>query len=206
MDENNTQTTPSNEGTITEATTPVIETIAPVTESTSESVFTPSSAPSAFEMPTLSEPVNTGATLTEQRFPNATKSEPISGATLTEQRFPNSTRTSDEAHSYYTPLDNSNPYTGYVEDVATVPKGMGIASLVLGIIGILATISCCFTYVAPLFSILGIIFGCIQKKDVAGKKPGVAIAGIITSSLGLVIALILIGLSLFGLVAIGQTA
>ena len=186
MDENNTQTTNSN-------------------ETTTESVFTPGTTTSAFEMPTPSEPINTGATLTEQRFPNATKSEPVSGATLTEQRFPNSTNTSNAAHSYYTPLDNSNAYTGYVEDTATVSKGMGIASLVLGIIGVLATISCCFTYVAPLFSILGIIFGCIQQKDVTGKKPGVAIAGIITSSIGLVLALILIGLSLFGLITVGQS-
>lgn len=201
---------------VAEEATPTTEPVAPATEEvtpatepvvpTAEPVFpSPEPVVSAFETTTPSEPVNAGTTLTEQRFPNATKSNTVaSGTTLTEQRFPNSGNTSNDTNSYYSPLDSSAPYTGYVEDTATVPKGMGIASLVLGIIGLLATISCCLTYVAPLPSILGIIFGCIQKPDVTGKKPGVAVAGIITSAIGLVLALIIIALSLFGLATIGN--
>ena len=61
-------------------------------------------------------------------------------------------------------------------------KGYGIASLVLGILSILT--SCCC--VGLIFSILGIVFGCVQPANEEGRKPGMAIAGIVTASVGIV--------------------
>ncbi len=75
-----------------------------------------------------------------------------------------------------------NPSYTY-EATEEISKGYGIASLVLGILGIL-TCCCC---AGLIFSILGIVFGCIQPANEEGKKPGIAIAGIITSSIGIVL-------------------
>lgn len=68
----------------------------------------------------------------------------------------------------------------------TFSTGFAIASLIFGILSILG--SCCC--IGGLFSILGIVFGCLQKKDESDKKPGMAIAGIITSIIGLLFSLI----------------
>lgn len=76
------------------------------------------------------------------------------------------------------------------DTISTTPEvvstGFGIASLILGILSI--PCNCCYG-MGLLFSILGIIFGCIQPKDFNGKKPGVAIGGIICSIVGIVLAI-----------------
>ena len=74
-----------------------------------------------------------------------------------------------------------NPDYTY-EAAEEISKGYGIASLVLGILGMLT--SCCCA--GLIFGILGIVFGCVQPANEEGKKPGIAIAGIITSSIGIV--------------------
>ena len=68
-------------------------------------------------------------------------------------------------------------------------KGLAIASMVLGIVSIV--LCCCFYYLAFPCGILGLIFGIIVIKN---KRPGrgMAIAGIITSSVALVFAVLLI--------------
>lgn len=72
-----------------------------------------------------------------------------------------------------------------------VSTGYGIASLVLGILSI--PCSCCYG-AGLLFSILGIIFGCVQPKDYDGKKPAMAVAGIICSIVGILFAIITVAL------------
>lgn len=67
-----------------------------------------------------------------------------------------------------------------------IPLGFGIASLVLGIFSIITSCCCGLGLIA---SILGIIFGCVQPKDYSGKKPGIAIAGIITSCVGILFSI-----------------
>lgn len=59
-----------------------------------------------------------------------------------------------------------------------VSTGLGVASLVLGILSIL--FPCCG--IGILCAIVGVVLGCVQKKDTRGKKPGTAIAGIVISS------------------------
>ncbi len=86
---------------------------------------------------------------------------------------------SPASSDFYTSTDST--YT------AEVSKGFAIASLVMGILGILT--SCCCG-MGTLFCILGIIFGCVQPKDANGQKPGLAIAGIITSCVGLLLSIL----------------
>ena len=67
------------------------------------------------------------------------------------------------------------------------PSGFAIASLVLGI---LSLVCCCFWYVSGIFAVLGLIFSIIV---LAKHKPGrgMAIAGLICSAIGLIIAVIM---------------
>jgi hypothetical protein len=68
-------------------------------------------------------------------------------------------------------------------------------SLCFGILSIIF-IWCC-GLLGIIFAIIGIIFGCLQKKDYRGKKPGMAIAGIVLSIIsltGVTILLILIAI------------
>lgn len=86
--------------------------------------------------------------------------------------------------NYYT----DSTYNNLPEETST---GFAIASLVLGILSIV-TCSCCG--IGILLSILGIIFGCLQPKDSFGNKPGMATAGIITSSVGILFNILFIAL------------
>ncbi|MBR1866755.1 MAG: DUF4190 domain-containing protein [Lachnospiraceae bacterium] len=61
-----------------------------------------------------------------------------------------------------------------------------MASLVLGILSIPG--GCCCG-LGVLFGILGIIFGCVQQKDTFGKRPGIAIAGIVLSVIGIILSI-----------------
>jgi len=72
----------------------------------------------------------------------------------------------------------------------TEQKGMSIASLVLGIVGLVLF---CFWYISIPLAILAIIFGIIGKNK-GGK--GMAIAGLV---LGIITVVIVVGLVLIGL-------
>ena len=91
--------------------------------------------------------------------------------------------------SSYSPSNTVSETASY-NSSNTVPEetslGFGIASLVLGILSIIT--SCCCG-LGLITSILGIIFGCVQPQDYSGKKPGIAIAGIVTSCVGILFAL-----------------
>lgn len=74
---------------------------------------------------------------------------------------------------------------------APVSNGLAIASLICGILSIITSCCCCGNI---LFSIAGIICGCLQKPNTEGKKPGMALAGIITSIAGIVLVIIIYAL------------
>ena len=77
----------------------------------------------------------------------------------------------------------------------TESAGMAIASMVLGITSLL--FSCCYGIFMPA-AIVGIILGALSlKRTQVGK--GMAIAGIITSAVGLFLALIVIASLIFTL-------
>lgn len=65
-------------------------------------------------------------------------------------------------------------------------KGLSIASMVLGIVGL---VCCCFWYIAIPCSILAIIFGILGKKK-GGK--GMAIAGLVLGIIAIALFIILI--------------
>lgn len=139
---------------------------------------------------------------------NSTNSTENAAAPIVSAFEMNNNNTSSAATSYYTPAGTTSASKtsagsgSYPSFEATDPnpeisKGFGIASLVMGILSI---VTCCCG-VGALFSILGIIFGCIQQRDEYGQKPGQAIAGIITSCIGLlfngfcIVYLFLVGLN-----------
>ena len=83
----------------------------------------------------------------------------------------------------------------YQQPVPSQPgKGMGIASMVLGIIALIVTlVSCCMPFgyfLASILGILSIVFGIIAIAKKSGK--GMGIAGIICSVVGLLLAIVII--------------
>ncbi|MGN1317751.1 MAG: DUF4190 domain-containing protein [Lachnospirales bacterium] len=80
---------------------------------------------------------------------------------------------------------NSETQTEIKEKEGNGYIGISIASMVLGILGLL----CC--YCGLLFSIVGLVLGCVslsQKYD--GK--GMAIAGIVMGGIGVILSIVLI--------------
>jgi len=66
--------------------------------------------------------------------------------------------------------------------------GLGIASMVLGIVGLCTG----WIYVGVLLAIVGLVLGVISKKksDEVGMPSGMAMAGIVCSIIGLAVAII----------------
>ncbi len=73
-------------------------------------------------------------------------------------------------------------------------KGAGIASLILGI---LSLVFFCLYYVSIPAGIAGIITGCIatSKAKSVGAKNGMGVAGIICSTIGLIISIAIVALA-----------
>lgn len=93
-----------------------------------------------------------------------------------------SSEKSSEANTYPS-------YTNVASEPAEFSTGFAVASLVMGILSIL---TCCCCGLGILMSILGIIFGCVQPKDEFNKKPSMAVAGIITSIIGILAGILII--------------
>ncbi len=102
--------------------------------------------------------------------------------------------------SAYAPLPGENPYapqtSGYLradpryQNYAPPINGMAITSLVLGI---LSLVLFCLWPIAILLGLMGLIFGIAGNKD---NSKSIAIAGIVCSAVGLLIAvgfLVLVG-------------
>ncbi len=90
-------------------------------------------------------------------------------------------------------VNKTEATTKVVEEPKKEKKGFCIASLVLGIV---ALIFFCLWYISIPCGILAIIFGILGIKSM---NKGMAIAGLITGSIGLVIStLIIIALFMFG--------
>lgn len=99
------------------------------------------------------------------------------------QRIGDSTQTNDATYTMRTDSYSSNYYSSTPEPPS---NGYGIASLVLGILSIPG--GCCCG-IGVLFGILGIVFGCVQQRDTFGKRPGIAIAGIVLSVIGIILSI-----------------
>ena len=91
------------------------------------------------------------------------------------------------------------PVNNYQQPVPqSVPgKGLGITSMVLGIIGLVLF---CFWFISLPCAIVGIILGCIsisQAKE-AGMKNGMATAGIVCSAIAIVLVILILILAAIG--------
>lgn len=73
-------------------------------------------------------------------------------------------------------------------------NGFAVASMVLGIVSIAL---CSLYFLAPICAVVGLVLGCVYKGK--GGKSGLATAGIICSSIGLAIGVILICLIMIGI-------
>ncbi len=101
----------------------------------------------------------------------------------------NTQYTTYDTTSSYNTAPKTSSYNSYNTAPDEISLGFGIASLVLGILSIIT--SCCCG-LGIITGILGIIFGCVQPQDYTGKKPGIAIAGIITSCVGILFSILTI--------------
>lgn len=111
------------------------------------------------------------------------------GASLTEEVYANGDTQAYDNNGYY--AENG----GYYEEPAVEPKktdGMGIASMVLGIVSLV----CCNP--SGLFAIVGLVLGIISSKNAKknGEKSPFALAGIITCAIALAVFI----LSLIGVI------
>lgn len=85
--------------------------------------------------------------------------------------------------------NNSNQVSGYNGGNQPGGVGLGVASMVLGILSIL--FSCCFYYIAFPCGIIGLLLGAVAiKKNNSGK--GMAVAGVVLSIISLALAVITI--------------
>lgn len=151
---------------------------------------------SAFEMNNTSSSASTSVnyysapdstSAANNTTPNTTSAPVVNSTTPNTASTPAVNNTAPNTSSAPAAGYNSDFYTGTAsQEPAEMSTGFGIASLVFGIISILP----CCCGVGSIFSILGIIFGCIQEKDSYGKKPGQAVAGIILSRISLVLSII----------------
>lgn len=92
----------------------------------------------------------------------------------------------------YTPAPNTqytpDPFADEVKQAA--PRGLAVASLVLGILSA-AGLCCCCTPLCVALGVVAIVLAIIYSKK-AGKLDGMALAGLILGIIGVVIALIVL--------------
>lgn len=143
---------------------------------------------------------------------NAASPESNTGSYTTPPSQPNNTvyqTTSGDSSNPYTSYQDTqsqqqyNPYTGQPmngnynqgennEEKDRKANIFGVVSLITGIAAILFSFcsACCCPFISLIAGIVGIIFGCLAKNSM-GVRKGTAIAGIITSSIGLALMIIL---------------
>lgn len=137
---------------------------------------------SAFEMPSDNK---TSAANTYYSAPEPTPESEQAGWSEPETESKPDTAVSYTSEPVYSSTTDTI-YSSNQTAQESFSTGFAIASLVLGILSILS--SCCC--IGGLLGIPGIIFGCLQQKDEYDKKPGMAVAGIITSIVGIIFSLI----------------
>lgn len=81
-------------------------------------------------------------------------------------------------------------YDAYGQQVASAPKGLAITSLILGILSFLSG----WVVLGGILGIVGLVLGIValRKTKTGGGGKGLAITGIIFSSLGILISLVML--------------
>lgn len=93
----------------------------------------------------------------------------------------------------YPPIPG-NPVPYYIPAPAGMGQGKAVASLVLGIIGV---VLCQIVFISLPCQIIGLILGILAKRQRAG---GMAIAGIVLSCVGLAFSLLVLFFVILGLI------
>ena len=102
------------------------------------------------------------------------------------------------------PIDPGNPYAASQAPgaeythmmVETLPTGLAVASMVVGIIGLLLSLVCgCFMVVSAPLDLIAVVLGVValqqNNRGEAGGR-GMAIAGIVCGSIGLALSLLIL--------------
>lgn len=208
MDENNNiGTTNTSTDYVIGGATPTVEPTpvsepAPAVASAPATEPVPAAAPTPATEPTP-QPATSTANVYEQANSAATNPTPAKPIEDTPIYTTSTSTTSSSADSYSVPVaptyaSTDSTYSSTYDSTSSEPtsNGLAIASLILGIVSIILSCCCCGNI---LFSIGGIVCGCLQKPTADGKKPGMATAGIITSIVGIVAVIIFTALgALFG--------
>lgn len=81
-------------------------------------------------------------------------------------------------------------YDAYGQQVASAPKGLAITSLILGILSFLSG----WVVLGGILGIVGLVLGIValRKTKTGGGGKGLAITGIVFSSLGILISLVML--------------
>lgn len=112
-----------------------------------------------------------------------------------------------DQYSYQTsePVNQQSPYQqpnyqSYPQYPSEIPgKGLGIASLICGIVSLVLF---CIIYISIPAAIAGLITGCMAKSKAKAVRQsnGVAVAGIVCSSIGIALCLIFYAIAIVGLI------
>lgn len=86
----------------------------------------------------------------------------------------------------------------YVSPESGGSKGMAIASMVFGILSIVA---CCYWYFGLIAGIAGIVLGILHNRK--NGSCGMSIAGIVCGIIGIVLTIVFLVLAAIGLAAFG---
>lgn len=93
----------------------------------------------------------------------------------------------DDSNNFHS--NNYNDFNHNYNQAPNGTNGYAVASLVLGIISI--PFGCCYG-LGLIFSIISIIFALVSRKSNGSKLPGMSLAGIICSALGIICSLFMI--------------
>ena len=89
-------------------------------------------------------------------------------------------------------MDNTPPPAPMYNAPAQPPKasGLGIAGMVLGIVGIVCSVSGCFFWLGIILGIIGVVLSAVGLKKSPQGKKGMAIAGVVCSVIAIIVAII----------------
>ncbi|MBQ8431896.1 MAG: DUF4190 domain-containing protein [Clostridia bacterium] len=98
--------------------------------------------------------------------------------------------------------DFSNDYANSFSELSPKApghaKGYAIASLVLGIVGVVfACFCCCLYYLAAVLAVISIVMAFLARRDNNKKMPGMAIAGLILAIVAILGCLIMLTMEIY---------
>ncbi len=103
--------------------------------------------------------------------------------------------TTGQGNTYSNPgMDYSSQYSSPYDQPVQKP-GPNACQIISLILGILSIICCCFGIVSTIMAVVGIVLAIIGNKN---HKHGVGTGGLVCSIVGLILSLIILGLSALG--------